>query len=315
MVFMEILIVDDVPMIRIGIEKLLRIKGFDNITTSGNGLDAWGLIQENKKINFLILDWDLPGMDGMELMSKVRSLKDRDFYIVFVTASGSADNLKMTIEAGADDFVPKPFEPEEIFARVISGERMLQNLKKERRCTKRLLCSNATMRRKNAKLNHLAEKDPLTGLYNRRGLKKVFKKRFLTQGGKRPVLKMSVMAFDVDNFKHINDTLGHDAGDKLLRFISNSIRSDVRDDIIVGRWGGDEFIAVLFNGVAEKARLISERIVKDVYEKSLDETGFRISLSVGVSLGKGKTFEEMYVCADAALRTAKSRGKNGVSVH
>ena len=311
---MEILIVDDVFLVRTGIEKLLRIRGFDNITTSGNGLDAWKTIQENKKINFLILDWDLPGMNGMELMSKVRSLEDRDFYIVFVTASGSTNNLKMAIEAGANDFIPKPFEPEEIFARVISGKRMLQNLKKERGHAKRLRCLNATMKRKNARLNHLADKDPLTGLLNRRGMKRVFERKLKVQGGRRSVGRMSVIAIDVDNFKYFNDEHGHDVGDDLLRFVANSINTHVRGDVAVGRYGGDEFLIVLFEN-SSKAEYVSERIVKEVSEKSFSATGFRISLSAGVSLGEGKSFEEMYVCADEALRTAKSRGKNGVSVH
>lgn len=311
---MEILIVDDVFMIRNGIERLLRVKGFEKITTSGNGLDAWKIIQENKRINFLILDWDIPGIDGMELMLRVRSLKDRDFYIVFVTASGSVDSLKIAIETGANDFIPKPFEPDEIFARVISGERMLQNLKKERARTNRISLSNATMRRKNAKLKHLAEKDPLTGLLNRRGMAKAFQKELKSQGGRRPLEKISVIAIDVDNFKHVNDTHGHDVGDDLLRFVARSINTHVRGNVAVGRYGGDEFLIILFEH-AEVAVSISERIVKSVNENSLSETGFEISLSAGVFSGSGKIFEEMYVCADAALRTTKSCGKNGVSIH
>ena len=311
---MEILIVDDVVGVRLGIQKLLWTKGFQKLSMAGNGLAAWKIIQENKRISLLILDWDLPGMDGLELMKKVRSLKDRDFYIVFITASGSTNNLKIAIEAGADDFIPKPFETEELFAKVLAGERVLQNLKKEREYAKKILRSNATMKRKNAKLKHLAEKDPLTGLLNRRGMAKAFQKELKSQGGRRPLEKISVIAIDVDNFKHVNDTYGHDVGDDLLRFVACSINTHVRGNVAVGRYGGDEFLIILFEHT-EVAVHISERIVKSVSENSLSETGFEISLSAGVSSGLGKNFEEMYACADSALRTAKSRGKNGVSMH
>ena len=198
---MKILIAEDDLTSRLILENMLTKWGYD-VVSATNGTDAWGKLQEEDAPRLLILDWMMPGIEGVEICKRIRKnskSEDQYTYVMLLTAKESKENIVTGMEAGADDYITKPFDMHELRVRVRAGERIVQlqsellNAKKE--------------------LEILSCTDPLTGVLNRRAI--LSKVGAELSRAKRENTSVSILILDLDHFKRINDTFGHLAGDAI----------------------------------------------------------------------------------------------------
>lgn len=300
---MKILIVEDSEIVRESMQKFLRSNGY-NVRVAADALSAWRVLRDDRDINFLIVDWNLPGMNGIELVRKVRTIKSRDFYILFVTANSGAYNLKKAIENGADDFIPKPYDLVELLARIVAGERIILMLKDRRELAKSASRASGKMERLNKVLKFRSDRDHDTGLYNRRGVKGILNKFTMLE---RRSKDLSLIVIDVDRFKFINDTYGHDVGDTVIKSIAGIIKKVVGKDALVARWGGDEFLVLRLGsttGMETLAEWISDKVSLKIFPQ-----GIRMSITTGIASGKTLNFREVFLDADKKMLQAKKTKK------
>jgi len=297
----RILLADDDVEFRGAVEQFLRSWGYDVISVK-HGLDAWQVLLSDAPPRLMILDWIMPGMDGLEVCRRLRSQPDEPYsYIIMLTVLDEMEMLFEGFRAGADDYLTKPVLPQELKARLMAGRRVLEKQEKTRKDLDTLQLQ--------------ALQDPLTGLWNRSGIMRILR-RELSRVTRLPQ-PLSVLMLDLDNFKLINDTYGHPAGDSVLRMVSKKISSSLRDYDAIGRIGGDEFLVVLPECDGDAARALGERV-----RAKLEETSFQIqedetpvTMSVGAASvygGLGIDVDDLIWEADAALLAAKHSGRNKV---
>jgi diguanylate cyclase (GGDEF)-like protein len=251
-----------------------------------------------------ILDWMMPGMEGPDVIKAVRAARrDPYIYMLLLSAKGQKEDLLEGLEAGADDYLKKPFDPAELRARLRVGARILG-------VEKRLVTARETT-------EHQATHDLLTGVYNRATIlellnQEVSRCRIENQ-------KMSVLIADVDDFKHVNDAHGHMAGDQVIRLLAGKMSSPLRSKDSVGRFGGEQFLILAPNCTQNQALVTAERIRARVAESKfmVDKCAIAITVSVGVSTVKEGVTDAKVVLqeADAALHLAKKKGRNGVEAN
>jgi diguanylate cyclase (GGDEF)-like protein len=290
----SILLVEDSVIDRHQITGYLQKWRFE-FQAVGNGLEAWDLLQEPEAPRLILLDWMLPGMDGIELCRKMRTLVDEGtyFYTVMLTAKDRKQDLLTAMDAGADDYLAKPVDPSELKARVLVGKRIL-DLQRS--------------------LKFAANHDFLTKLLNRAetvaGLKRELAR---SQRSGQPV---AIILADIDHFKQINDSHGHFAGDDALKEVARRLKCDLRPYDLAGRYGGEEFLLVLPTCNLETAMRRAEQLRLSVSRDFL--TGFGslpITLSMGVTVSTATcdlSVEELLHQADQALYRAKQSGRNRV---
>jgi two-component system cell cycle response regulator len=244
-----------------------------------------------------VLDWQLPGMSGLELTEQLRSQPGKHYvYVLVLTAHSDPADVVTALDAGADDYLGKPFEEAELKARIRVAIRSLK-LHEE------LLTANES-------LEALASQDQLTMLYNRRGLLRLYHRELLL--ARRNQSPVSVVACDIDNLKKINDAHGHPVGDEALRVVALALQSSSRGSDIVARTGGDEFVVVLPGTDSRGGVIFVERVQEYLaQEKNLRELPVPITMSFGIAgmdISGGE--EDAIAKADAALCEAKREGKN-----
>jgi two-component system cell cycle response regulator len=298
---MKILIAEDDVTSRLILENMLTKWGYD-VVSATNGSDAWEKLQGEDAPRLLILDWMMPGIEGVEICRRIREnskSEDQYTYVMLLTAKESKENIVTGMEAGADDYITKPFDMHELRVRVRAGERIVQLQSELLKAKKKLEIQSRT--------------DPLTGVLNRRAI--------LSQIGselsraKRENTKISISMLDLDHFKTINDTFGHLSGDAVLRECMHRVERAIREYDSVGRFGGEEFIVVLPGANEVDAFSVAERIRLKIYEKAADVDGISISFtaSQGLATCNGDTtVDEMIAIADKALYRAKENGRNRV---
>jgi len=289
---MKVLVAEDNPAVQILLRSLLTKWNYE-VVLARNGGEAWDLLQKDAGIRLAILDWMMPGLDGIEVCRRVRAQPgNRYVYVILLSARAEQEDIVEALEAGADDYITKPFHAGELRARIRSAVRVVQ------------LEEN---------LAHQAHYDALTGLPNR-----VLLADRLEQALRRAHRQAELVGFfyiDLDRFKVVNDSLGHAAGDALLQALAVRLQTCVRECDTLARVGGDEF-ALVASGLQNpaEASAIAARILRTL-EAPFEIAGrpLRVTASVGATLypqdgGDGSSLQQN---ADAAMYESKRRARNG----
>jgi two-component system cell cycle response regulator len=298
---MKILLAEDSVIYRSLIEGLLREWGFDLIVAE-NGQKAWEILCQPEAPKLALLDWVLPGIDGVEVCRRIRTLQaDSYTYAILLTAKDKKEDLIEALEAGADDYLAKPFDPIELRLRLMAGKRLLE-LHEE------LVAARESLR-------VAATRDSLTGLLNRAETLTFFERELArTRRDKKP---LAALLADVDHFKAINDSLGHLAGDAVLKEVGKRLTSRLRIYDGAGRYGGEEFLLIL-PGCGLLAAVGKAGEIKDSIASTPVATPFGMSLvtvSIGIAVVTSSTVTDPQTildAADKALYLAKHNGRNRV---
>ncbi|HCE44853.1 MAG TPA: diguanylate cyclase response regulator [Lentisphaeria bacterium] len=300
---MKILIAEDDAVSKRMIESTLARWGFEVISTT-DGMQAWEIISSASPPEIVILDWVMPGMEGVEICRRIRKLEvgsERYTFIILLTAKSELKDIVAGMESGADDYVSKPFDPQELGLRIRAGKRIIELHNQLRRAKEELLVLSRT--------------DSLTGMLNRRAFYEVLEKEIVRSC--RQKIPLSMIMLDIDHFKKINDTYGHQEGDAVLRELSSRIGSAIRHYDVMSRYGGEEFIALLpgvdVDAAANTAERFRELIGKTPFESGKKRINVTISLGVA-QLVKDEKSDVLIGRADEALYKAKQNGRNGVEI-
>ncbi|MBF0177020.1 MAG: diguanylate cyclase [Magnetococcales bacterium] len=290
----QILIVDDSRSAREHMKRLLHKHHFQ-VLEAQDGVEALSILNQHDTINLVVTDYTMPNMDGYELTRQIRQKWGKDQLAVLGISSVGAHVLSARfLKIGANDFLGKPFLEEEFTCRVT---RNVENLERIRA------------------LEEAAVRDVLTGLHNRRFLRDVGTQMFSSvQRGK---LTLCAAILDVDFFKKVNDTYGHDAGDAVLRTMGGILRRHFSNKDIVARAGGEEFCILVANQPESALQQLFENLRTIIQKTTITHQGVAIpiTVSIGVSIHKTDTLDELINQADAALYTAKQNGRNRVIFH
>jgi diguanylate cyclase (GGDEF)-like protein len=295
---LKILVADDSPLYRKLVERSLSQADY-TVLLAENGRQAIDLFAEHQPA-LVITDWSMPDISGIELSQRIR----RDFqqsyaYVILLTGNTDKEEVIEGLAAGADDYLTKPFHPGELLARVGVGRRIVE--------------LHRQIQAKNRLLEELALTDPLTGLPNRRAID-VWVNRQLSAATRHDFPVWVVMA-DLDFFKKINDTYGHDAGDAVLKGFAEILKANTRQSNICGRLGGEEFLMVITHVEKENVMIAPERIRQQFENLKFTNAGhaFGTTASFGIAGFQGKippNFSDLVTLADAALYSAKQKGRN-----
>lgn len=300
---MKILIAEDDVTSRRILETILVKWGYEVISVT-NGDEAWRKLQRADAPQIALLDWMMPGMDGVEVCKKLREkemAQEQYTYLMLLTSKGSKKNIVIGIGAGADEYIVKPYDTNELRVRIHAGQRIIQ-LQSQLLAAKR-------------ELMMLSRTDPLTGTFNRRAI--LSQIEIEASRAKREDKKVSLSLLDIDHFKKINDTYGHMAGDDVLRECVQRITSVVRRYDCLGRFGGEEFLIIIPGADETGAHATSERIRCAVGDKDILVNGLRtrVTASQGVVTWDGNTgVDDLIERADKALYQAKKNGRNRVEL-
>lgn len=293
---MKILIADDDPISVLYLQDMLDEWGYE-VVVAADGLAAADILRQPDGPVLAVLDWMMPGMDGIDVCRAIRdSVKDRYIYMIMLTSRTETEFIVAAMNAGADDYIGKPFNSEEMQVRVRAGRRIAE-LELE--------------------LRMLASRDALTGISNRGAILDVLQKELARRA--RTQEPVSVIFCDLDHFKSINDTYGHLAGDDVLREVTRRMGATLRPYDSFGRYGGEELLVVLPNCEVEGALEVAERMRAAVAGYPIASQYGQIvsTVSIGVaSVGKHEvaTLSALLHQADAALYRAKANGRNCITI-
>ena len=297
----NVLVIDDSGTIRQGIKMVLQqAKLFDRILDAASAEEGLEIVR-NERMELILCDIVMPGMDGYQFLSTVKGLVEyRDIPVILLTGRDSVESKVRGLDLGASDYVTKPFEADELIARVrvqIKVKRLQDELKIAKQRYKEMSIT-----------------DFLTGIYNRRHFMELFTLEF--SRSRRYDFQLSLMIFDIDNFKSINDTYGHSTGDEVLRVLSQMIREEIRQHDVFARYGGEEFVLMLPQTSASGALSVAEKLRQKVAGHGFESMeGRAITISIGVATYPAPEFEtseKLINAADNALYVAKRSGKNKV---
>ncbi|AGA25165.1 diguanylate cyclase [Singulisphaera acidiphila] len=309
---MRILVAEDDRVSSLKLCRALEKLSFE-VEVVLNGADAWDRIR-NGKVELLISDWMMPEMDGLELCRLVRARPDALYtYVIMLTSRDSRDDRLAGLEAGADDFLTKPFDSTELVARLNVARRILTMQRQLHSHAIQLAELHAVLERQNELLVERAATDGLTGLNNRSYFDETL--RSALAAAERHDKLLSLILVDVDHFKTFNDSFGHQAGDEALRIVAETLRSTTRAHDKVARFGGEEFAVLLPETDENGARMIAERLRVAI------ETHHWVRRPVSASLGIATTrfpvpdAAQLIEEADKALYRSKSMGRNRVTHH
>jgi two-component system cell cycle response regulator len=310
----RVVVAEDDDNSRALLVRQLRNAGYP-VVSCENGKQALEAVRREMSC-VVVADWVMPEMDGLELCRAVRELGDMQalsfVYFILLTAHAEKERIVAGLEGGADDYLTKPYYPQELLARVRVGERncALQSELFQRQIE--LQKANAELAVLNTKLEKLASSDALTGLANRRYLfDRLAEAWALAVRKDRP---LGCIMFDIDKFKLINDTYGHLAGDEVLKNLAGVFRTCLRTYDIIGRFGGEEFCVLCPETTTEEAAALAERIRLAVAESKcvVDGRTLSVTISLGVA-GRSRIHDNpdaLVVAADAMLYRAKENGRN-----
>jgi two-component system cell cycle response regulator len=298
-----VLIAEDDPIFRRILESWFKRWDY-RVTAVENGLDAWEVLQKEDAPQLAILDWMMPGMDGLELCRRIRRREQGTYlYVLLLTAKDNKQDVIAGLEAGADDYLTKPFDVDELRARICAGRRILD--------------LQAALIRAHDDLQFAAAHDPLTGLWNRGAILDLLNREVSRR--QRTGDALGVIMADIDYFKKINDTHGHLVGDAVLQEVTRRLAVGVRPYDVVGRYGGEEFLVVFPGCSAPNLIVGAERLRHCIADQPIATSAGQIPVTLSLGLSSAEQGEkETLDCeaflriADEALYAAKARGRNRV---
>jgi diguanylate cyclase (GGDEF)-like protein len=297
----SVLVAEDDPISRHILEVILRNWGYQ-VTAMDNGFKALEILAGEKSPELLLLDWMMPGIDGVELCRRIRALNKPVYpYILLLTARDAKQDLVTGLEAGADDYLTKPFNAEELRARLRAGGR--------------ILALQSELIHAREQLRFHATHDVLTGTWNRKGILDLLSHELAR--ARRAHESVGLMMIDLDHFKAVNDTHGHATGDEVLKEVAARLVRSVRTYDLVGRYGGEEFLVILSNASIEEVRRRAERLCAVVQETPVRFQSLEVKVTVSVGATEAPPDQEILQSrlvdiADLALYQAKNRGRNRV---
>ncbi len=291
----NILLVDD-SAVQLKIAQNILEKMKFNVTTAVDGLEAYGILQNSDiKFSLVLTDFNMPKMDGMDLTLKIREEYGKDeLGVIVISANDTPEISSQFISVGANDFVNKPYTEIEVMTRINSNLELLELFQKTK---------------------DMANKDFMTGAYNR---------RFFFDSGqsiygkaKREKKDICVAMFDIDKFKNINDTYGHDVGDVAICEVANILNENLRDSDLMARFGGEEFCVLLENISLEEVERLFEKI-RAVFENNIIKINgleIKFTTSIGICYGMEDDLEEMIKKSDDGLYYCKNNGRNQIAIN
>jgi len=297
----KVLIAEDDMVSRRLLEAMLTKWGYE-VTVTRDGVEAWEVLQGADAPSVAILDWMMPGLDGVEVCRKVRQRGQEPYiYLLLLTTKGRKENIIEGLDAGADDYLTKPFDPQELQVRLRTGMRIVK--------------LQAEIIEAREALRIQATHDALTGVWNRRAILEMLGTELVRSS--RDALPVAVAMVDLDHFKRINDTYGHVVGDTVLRESVNRMRALLRPYDALGRYGGEEFLVVLPGCTTQDAFRLAERLRMGISQEPMviPEGTVEVTSSLGVATNDTTTpldATALIQAADTALYRAKAKGRNRV---
>jgi len=306
---LRVLIAEDEPISRLMLQRAVQQSGHQ-CQAATNGAEAWELFQA-AEFEVIITDWMMPLLDGLELCQRVRAQPKATYtYLILLTSLGDKAHFVEGMEAGADDYLAKPFDPEELRARLIAAARVTA-------LHQRLAEQNAELAELNLALAESARTDPLTGLSNRLRLWEDLRR--VHSQFERYGHQYAVALWDVDHFKAYNDHFGHSGGDEALCAVARTIAAEARTGDRAYRYGGEEFFVLLVGQLEDGAIMAMNRIREAVQSLAIPHPGNMpsgvLTISGGIAIAHKalkRSPEHLIQDADAALYRAKDAGRNRV---
>jgi diguanylate cyclase (GGDEF)-like protein len=292
-----VLVADDSAVVRKVLRDRLGEQGW-TVREAADGAEALEICREAPP-EVVLLDIEMPRLNGYQVLAALKGEPTlEDVPVIFLTARSGGQHVADGLRRGAHDYLRKPFETEELVARVLVARRT-RALRDE-------------LRRHNAELERLATTDPLTCLFNRRFMADQLDA--LVGRATRHGAALSTLLIDVDDFKAVNDTHGHATGDAVLREVAARIRARLRREDVCGRWGGEEFLVLLPDTAGDRAAIVAESLRAFVASKPIPAGAaeVRVKISAGVAEWSGESADELLRRADAALYEAKAAGRDTV---
>jgi len=293
----SVLVVDDSPVYRKLVQQILSSEPF-TLLFAANGAEAMTLVEQHSP-DIVLTDWMMPDFSGPELCQRIRARGGNYTYLILMTSDTRNTNVVEGLAAGADDYITKPCVPAEMLARIGVGRRIVD--------------LNRELRDKNKMLEEAARTDSLTNLPNRRAIEEWAVKQL--RGSARHGFPLWLVLGDIDNFKSINDTYGHEAGDVVLRGCADVLRKATRSSDLCGRFGGDEFLMVITHVDAKAVEFTVNRFRErlDALRFSLRGQTVATTASFGIAGTLSKDVQEFGAilrAADEMLYEAKRAGRN-----
>jgi two-component system cell cycle response regulator len=293
---MKILIVEDSYIERRKVASYLTDWGLDHVSV-GSGTEAVKLLEGPEPPEMALLDWVLPGLDGIDVLRRIRKLSQGNYiYTVMLTSKTQKQDRLKAMDAGADDYLSKPIDPSELRSRVMAGKRIVELQQS---------------------LRFAATHDFLTNLLNRAEILATLEREFSRSG--REEKATTVILVDIDHFKRVNDTLGHAAGDEVLKEVARRLKVDLRPYDVVGRYGGEEFLIILpgcnLTTGARRANEIRNLVAKDPINTPFGASSATVSMGVTATVStRDCSVADFLREADVSLYAAKKNGRNRVEV-
>ena len=296
---MKVLVAEDDVTSRMTLEGVLKKWNYCPILAC-DGKEAWEILQQEDAPELVILDRVMPGMDGLEVLRRAREMNGPyPPYVILLTARDKKVDIVKGLEAGGNDYISKPYDAAELKARLRVGHRMV-DLQNE-------------LARAHERLAHQAMHDALTGILNRPAILELFRKEVARAHRENSCLGVGMC--DIDHFKRVNDSYGHQVGDEVLTGVAKRLQKNLREYDELGRYGGEEFLIIAPGTSALAQKELYERLRACIAEKTMStEAGpVEVTVSFGITHGYGnRSPESLLSAADSALYRAKDAGRNCV---
>jgi two-component system, cell cycle response regulator len=296
----KILIAEDDAVSRRLLQGMLEVWGYQVVLTR-DGTEAWNELSSEDPPALAILDWVMPGLEGVEICRRLRAREGRYVYTILLTGRDRKQDIVEGMSAGADDYLTKPYDSHELMVRVRAGRRLID--------------LHAALLEAQEVLRQQAARDPLTGVWNRaRAFESLATE---ISRAAREGTAVSVIMLDLDHFKEVNDRYGHMAGDAVLRIVTRRVEASLRPYDVLGRYGGEEFLIVLPGCDASAVAATAERIRRAIAASPIDTSEGLIAVTASMGTASARLVESnpesLIRAADQALYVAKREGRDRVA--